>query len=190
MITDNPFIQALSFISPISDEAVKDLDAHIHYEEHSKNTELLKIGQVSHHIYFIRKGLARVYYFKDGNDVTDYFAIDNQMIGAVASLFTKQPSHKGIHLIEDSGVYKMNYDDFEKICAQHHDLERAARKMATFGMLEEQARIESILFHEAKERYLELGKQYPGLLNRCPLKYIASYLGITQVSLSRLRAEI
>jgi hypothetical protein len=67
-------------------------------------------------------------------------------------------------------------------------LERAARKMSVFGMMEGQKRIESIRFYSARERYEELERLYPGITNRAPLKYIASYLGVTQVSISRIRA--
>ena len=85
---------------------------------------------------------------------------------------------------------EVDYDSFEKLCTQYHDIERVGRKLAIFAFLEEQQRVESIRFHEAKERYNELNNKYPGLINRCPLKYIASFLGITQVSLSRIRAEV
>lgn len=181
-------IQTIHTFSPLSDSAYKALEDCVELTAHKRNTYLLKTGMVSHYMYFIKKGVARVYYEFEGMDVTDYFAIDGQFIGGVESLFTGLPSKKGIQLLEDAEVYRMKYADFEELCSQYHDIEKAGRRLATFAFLEGQQRIESIRFHEAKERYNELNKKYPGLINRCPLKYIASYLGITQVSLSRIRS--
>ncbi|MGV3597694.1 MAG: Crp/Fnr family transcriptional regulator [Bacteroidota bacterium] len=176
-------------ISPLSSESQAALSEIIEEKHYKRNTHLLKIGSVSHYMYFVNKGIARVYYVVNGMDVTDYFAIDGQFIGGVDSLFSGKPSEKGIQLLEDSAVVSINYRQFEELCNRYHDIERVGRKMAIFAFLEGQQRIESIRFHEAKERYEVLNQKYPGLINRCPLKYIASYLGITQVSLSRIRAS-
>lgn len=184
----SPLTLALAKVSPLSEIEMEALEMIVHRKQLSKNTELLKIGQVSYHMYFVGKGLVRVYYFRHEIEVTDYFAIDQQFIGGVESLFTRQPSKKAIQLIEDSDIYYFSSSDFEACCSRYHAIETAARKMATFAFLEGQQRIESIRFYSAKERYDELERKYPGISNRCPLKYIASYLNITQVSLSRIRA--
>jgi CRP-like cAMP-binding protein len=185
----NPLVQTISLISPLSEEAQVAFAEATRFRHLPKNTQLLQIGNVSHHLHFIHRGLARVYYYKDDIDVTDYFAIDNQFVGAVASLFTAAPSAKGIQLLEDADVYSLHIQDLEKLCERFHEIERAGRRMAVFGFLESQARLEGIQFLSARERYAQLERQFPGLLNRAPLKYVASYLGITQVSLSRIRAE-
>lgn len=186
----NAFINAIHAISPISQKAADALGNSVSFITVKKNTHILEPGQIAKNIYFIDKGIARAYYFFDGMDVTDYFAVESHFIGAVESLFTGAPSNKGIQVLEDSDLYFIPYSEFEKLCDVHHEIERAGRKIAIFAMLEEQRRIESIRFHESKQRYIELNQKYPGLVNRCPLKHIASYLGITQVSLSRLRAEL
>ena len=185
----NPCVEAFHHISPLSAETKEALEAVVTYRSLARNDELLAIGQVSHYLYFIHKGLARIYYYFRDVDVTTYFAADNQFLGGIDSLFTRRPSNKGIHLLEDSEIYSISYDQFENLCVRFHDLERAGRKLAIHGLLISQQRIESLRFLEAKERYIELTKQYPGLLNRAPLKHIASYLGITQVTLSRIRAQ-
>ena len=183
-------LQVMLAISPLPPETVTDLEKIIQVAPVEQHTEVLKIGQVAQGMYFINQGLARVYYQHKDLDVTDYFAIDGQFIGAVPSLFTRQPSRKAIQLIEDSTVSFVNLNNFETCCARHHDLERAARKLACFALVEEQDRIEKLRFYSAAERYRELEKKYPGISIRCPLKFIASYLGISQVSLSRIRAGI
>ncbi|HYH15700.1 MAG TPA: Crp/Fnr family transcriptional regulator [Flavisolibacter sp.] len=184
----NPFLTAIHHTSPLSAAAQEALLLNIQYKQFPKNHELLRIGQVSHYLYFIHTGLARIYYYFNELDVTTYFAMDNQFLGGIESLFTQQPSEKGIQLLEDSDVYFISYAAFEQLCLQHHVIERAGRKMAIYAFLIGQKRIESLRFHDARQRYEALEKQYPGISNRAPLKYIASYLGITQVSLSRIRA--
>jgi CRP-like cAMP-binding protein len=186
----NPIVNIFQSVGPLSEKACNDFDQIIASKTIPKNTELLEIGKRANSMFFIKTGLARAYYFHEGKDVTDYFAIDGQFIGAVPSLFTGQPSHKGIHLIEKSEVYQFKAADFEKLCGANHDLEHIARLMANFGMLEEQERIESLRFYSMKERYKLLERKYPGITNRCPLHYIASYLGTTRVSISRIRAGI
>lgn len=185
-----PIIQIFNAIGSLSEQAVADLSGIITFKKRPKGSHLLKIGHRADTMYFIERGLARAYYEHKGREVTDYFAIDGQFIGAVPSLFTGQPSKKGIQLIEDSDVYQFAASDFESLCARHHDLEHIARRMAQFGLIEEQERIESLRFNSMRERYELLERKYPGIMNRCPLRYIASYLGTTQVSISRIRSGI
>lgn len=184
----SPILQILHHLQPLSNETQEALAAMIKYKHYKKGELLVRIGQVPEYFYFITKGLARVFYVRNEMEVTDYFGIDNQFIGALPGLFSQQPSHKAIEVLEDSEIEYFSYAAFDKLCARHHDLERAARKMSIFGMIEGQKRIESIRFYSAKERYEELEKLYPGITNRAPLKDIASYLGVTQVSISRIRA--
>jgi CRP-like cAMP-binding protein len=181
-------IEVLQHLQPLSPETVVALQSIIKDKTVKKGDLLVRMGQVPQHFYFICKGLARVYYVRSEQDVTDYFAIDHQFIGALPALFSQQPSHKAIEVLEDSDIEYFSYSEFDKLCERYHDLERAARKMSVFGMLEGQKRIESIRFYSARERYEELERLYPGITNRAPLKYIASYLGVTQVSISRIRA--
>lgn len=181
-------ISLLQRLQPLSKETIVSLDAIIKQKNYGKGELLVRVGQVPENFYFVSKGLARVYYVRKGLDVTDYFAIDNQFIGALPGLFSHQPSHKAIETLEESEVEYFSYAAFDKLCERHHDLERAARKMSIVGMMEGQKRIESIRFFTAKERYEELERLYPGITNRAPLKHIASYLGVTQVSISRIRA--
>jgi len=184
----NPTLSILNHLNPLSEETQSAFLYIIKARQFKKGEMLVRIGQVPQNFFFVNKGLARVFYVRKDIEVTDYFAIDQQFIGALPALFSGQPSHKAIEALEDSDILYFSYQEFDKLCEQHHDLERAARKMTIFGMLEGQKRIESIRFLSAKERYDELEKLYPGITNRASLKHIASYLGTTQVSISRIRA--
>lgn len=155
-----------------------------------KNKDLQAIGHTCRTIYFVKNGLCRVYYFKDGVDITESFAFENTLIARVESLFTGKPSKKGIQTLEDSefigiasqALFEL-YDDFPEV-------ERLFRKIFESAYVDTVNRIESIQFHSAEERYKGLLENSPSILQRVPLKHIASYLGITQVSLSRIRAKI
>lgn len=186
----HPIIAAFSLMCPLSAETIEDFASIIACESLPKNKMLLDFGQKATSLYLIDKGLARAYYNRDDVEITYYFAIDGQLIGSVPSLFDGNPSQVAIQLIEPSDVYSFRYQDFEACCAKHHDLERAARKLSTLVMLRSQEDVESLRFHTAKERYELIEKRHPGITHRCPLKFIASYIGTSQVSLSRIRAGI
>lgn len=186
----NPIIDVFRTLAPLSIETVEKLERIMKHDVFPRNTDLLKIGERAKSIYYLKTGLARTYYFYDEKEVTDYLAMDGHFIGAVPSLINGQPSKKGIHLLEVSDVYHFLSTDFEKICAEHHDLEHLARIMVTIGMLEEQEMVESLRFYSMKQRYELLEQKYHGIMNRCPLHYIASYLGTSQVTVSRIRSGI
>ena len=184
----HPVINVLNQLWPLKEESKQAFEEIILFKKYAKTDLLLDFGGIAKNLFFIQKGLARVYYLKDDLDVTDYFALENQFVGATRSLFLGLPAKKAIELLEDSQVFYFNYQAFDQLCIKYSDLERVARKLSIYGMLEEQKRIESIRFLSARERYWELEKKYPGITNRVSLQHIASYLNTTNVSLSRIRA--
>jgi len=187
---NHPIIDTFAMMHPLSAVIREDFASIIHFQSLPKNTLLLDFGKKATTLFFIQKGLARAYYNRDGEEVTYYFAIDGQFIGAVPSLFDGRPSLSAIQLIEQSDIHYFSYLDFEDCCARHHDLERAARKLSSLVILRGLEDLESLRFYSAHERYLMVEKRHPGIMNRCPLKYIASYIGTSQVSVSRIRAGL
>jgi CRP-like cAMP-binding protein len=154
-----------------------------------KNRDLQPIGHTCRTIYFIHRGLARIYYFKDETDITESFAFENQIVVRVESLFTGKPSRKGIQMLEASEVVAINATQLFRLYDSFPDVERLFRKIFEAGYVDTVNRIESLQFHSAEERYRDLLNTSPDILKRVPLKFIASYLGITPVSLSRIRAN-
>ena len=152
-----------------------------------KNKDLQPIGHTCKTIYFINKGIARIYYFKDGIDVTENFFFENSIIARVESLFTGKPSRKAIQVLEDAEITGINANLLFKLYDSFPEIERLFRKIFEAAYVETVHRIEGIQFHTAEERYKALLLEAPDILKRVPLKYVASYLGITQVSLSRIR---
>lgn len=152
-----------------------------------KNTDLQPIGHTCKTIYFIKQGVARIYYLKDGIDITESFSFEGQIIARVESLFTGKPSRKAIQVIEDTELVAINTTLLFKLYDQFPEIERLFRLIFESAYVDTVNRIEGIQFHTAEERYKALIKEAPDVLKRVPLKYVASYLGITQVSLSRIR---
>lgn len=154
-----------------------------------KNEILQPFGHTCKTIYFIESGIARIYYYKDGTDITELFAFEGNIIARVESLFTGRPSQKAIQTLEDSEIIAINAVQLFKLYDSYPQIERLFRLIFENAYVDTVNRIESIQFHSAEERYLSLMKE-TDIVKRIPLKHVASYLGITQVSLSRIRASI
>ena len=152
-----------------------------------KGKDLQPIGHACKTIYFINKGVARIYYYKEENDVTESFAFENNIIARVESLFTGKPSRKAIQIVEDAEVVAINSNQLFNLYDTFPGIERLFRKIFEAAYVDTIHRIEGIQFHTAEERYKALLNEAPNILQRVPLKFVASYLGITQVSLSRIR---
>lgn len=153
-----------------------------------KNKDLQPIGHTCRTIYFISKGVGRIHYFKDGIDITESFAFENNIIARIESLFTGRPSRKAIQILEDSEIIAVNASALFMLYDRFPEIERLFRKIFETAYVETVNRVEAIQFHTAEERYHILLEQAPDVIKRIPLKHIASYLGITQQSLSRIRA--
>lgn len=185
----NPFLRFITNVAPLSDEAADALAACVMSVTLPKNAVLLAEGKVCDHIYFVEEGVLRLFYNRDDRNVTDYFCFAGQLIGGIDSFFSRLPSRKAIDVVADCRLHGVRYDDLERLYAQHHDLEHIGRLLAAEAFLSMQRRLYSLQFHPAKERYDDLIRRNPAILQQVPLQHIASYLGITQVTLSRIRAQ-
>lgn len=175
--------------SPLSLEAKEAISKISTIVKVKKNLDLQPIGHTCKTIYFLKKGVARIYYFKEDIDITESFAFENNIVVRFESLFAGQPSKKGIQTIEDSEFIAINAGQLSKLYDNFPEIDRLFRKIAEAQLVENINRVESIQFNTAEERYKSLIKEAPDVLKRVPLKYVASFLGITPVSLSRIRGQ-
>lgn len=182
-------LQYLKHFNPLSESAEQ---AIINISKEiciSKNKDLQSIGHTCKTIYFLNSGMARIYYFKDGIDITENLAFENNIIARVESLFSGKPSRKAIQIIEDAELVAIDANKLFNLYDTFPEIERLFRKIFEAAYVNTINRIESIQFHTAEERYNLLINEAPDVLQRVPLKYVASYLGITQQSLSRIRSR-
>jgi CRP-like cAMP-binding protein len=155
----------------------------------AKGRDLQPIGHTCRTIYINVQGLLRIYYLKDGIDITESFEKENSVVARVESLFSGRASRKGIQAVEDTTYVAISAPPLFELYDLFPSLERMFRKVFEAGYVKTVNRLESLQFHTAEERYQQLLTEEPALLQRAPLKHIASYLGMTQVSLSRIRAQ-
>lgn len=176
-------------IYQISDEAKHALEKIITYKTYQRNDVIQEIGSKCRTVYVLNKGCARIFYLKDGNDITEHFAFENELIVRAESLFSGKPTSKGIQAIAETTLVGIDSKLLFELYDKHHDIERLFRLVFEKEYVNTIKRIESLQFKSAKERYLEL-LETTDYVQKIPLKYIATYLGITQVSLSRIRADL
>jgi CRP-like cAMP-binding protein len=180
--------KAVHAISPLSAESSHAFMDAWKYWKTPKDFYLLKENSVSDYIYFIKKGVARIYYYKNGKEITEWLALDEQFFLSITSFFQRTPSYLIIQTIEPSEVYGIHHDDFMSLADKYHDVERLLRKMVTRSLILSQVRMDSIQFESAQQRYEKLLERSPQIVQRVPLTYIASFLGITLETLSRIRS--
>lgn len=182
--------QTLDQIHKLSDESKAAFAAITQTRELPKGFTLLHPGAVCNHMFFIQKGLSRTFYLKDGKDVTDWISLENTFAVSIISFITRQPDRRGIELLEDSTIIEIPYVQLEQLYPKYRDIETLGRLLSNFGLVQLQMRFDELHFASAAERYKKFVERNPSALQRVPLGIIASFLGITQETLSRIRAQI
>jgi CRP-like cAMP-binding protein len=181
--------KAIESISKLSPESKTDYLAAWKHWNIPKDHLLLREHTVSDYFYFIEKGVARIYYHKNDKEVTEWIAMDEQFFLSITSFFERKPSHLIIQIVEASEVYGIHYNDFMALADKYHDVEKLLRKMVTRSLILSQIRMDSIQFETAQQRYERLLNVSPNIIQRVPLSYIASFLGVTLETLSRIRSQ-
>lgn len=173
--------------SPISNECQQEFSANSKINTFKKGEIVVREGQFSKKGFLIVQGCSRAYYLKDGKDISDWFTFENQIMASIVSFFSKEPSPHYVEFIEDSTVIEFTKDTVDILSNKYHDFERFINKVVTETMLGLCERLYTIQFNKAEDRYKHLLTIYPDITNRIPLTHIASYLGITLETLSRIR---
>lgn len=173
--------------SPLSKACQQEFLANSKVSMFKRGEIVVRQGQFSKKAYLIVKGCSRAYYLKDGKDISDWFTFENQFMAPIVSFFSEKPSPHYVEFIEDSTVLEFSKDTMDELKNKHHDFERFISLVVTETMLGLCERLYTIQFNKAVERYNHLLSIYPYITNRIPLTHIASYLGITLETLSRIR---
>lgn len=153
-------------------------------------TILLRDGQMAVKAWFISTGTARAYYVKEGKDISDWFAFDREFVTAPDSFLGGMPSPHYIELLSESVLLEFPREELLYACDHNTELGRLLRVILTRTLLRLQQRMVSVQFESATQKYRNLLQLRPDITQRVPLGHIASYLGITQETLSRIRARI
>lgn len=165
----------------------------IQYESRkiSKHEFLLQQGEICRNTFFVEKGLLRMYSIdKNGKEHIIQFAPENWLMGDRSSLYFNEKSKYFIEAVEDSEILFLNPDFFSKLLEEFPNSIEKNDLIIQKHVKSLQDRINSLLGETAEERYMKFTKMYPDLMMRVPQWMIASYLGITPESLSRVRKEL
>ncbi len=156
-------------------------------------TLLLQEGEISCNAYYIEKGMARAWYNNDGKDVTFQFFLENTMFSSLESFKKGLPSMVSFETIEPCILYKINRSDVEAFLEEVYE-NPELRNLFMDALFERifdyMKHFFSFIKDTPQQRYLNLVRQKPEIIKRVPQHYIASYLGITTVHLSRIKSKI
>ena len=187
---DNAIQQYFKQTFNISDKDWDFLASKIYKCEYKKKTTLLKIGKIENYVYFIEKGVIRYFIPKEETDITIGFNFQNEFGSSYDSFLTKTPSSYQIETLTDSILWKLTYEDLQEIYHKTDIGNIIGRIMIEELFKNKSKRLISLLNTTAEERYIDLLSEHPHIVQLIPLKYIASYIGITPQALSRIRRRI
>lgn len=155
-----------------------------------RKKDLLVSGQTCDYLYFINTGCLRSFYIDSkGSEHIYQIRMDNSWISDLQSFFSQSPSKYNIEALEDSNLLRISHDGFEKLLTDIPRLERYFRILFQKAYVNTLKRLNSTMWETALDRYNEMLNENPEIFQRVPLIYIASYLGITPESLSRIRRQ-
>lgn len=185
----NEFIDFCEKVSPIDENTRSELQSILEIKSVKKNQFLARSGSPSKDFYFIKNGLVKLCFNGDGKEFIMRFFEEKHLLADIESFTKNKYSKYEIVALEDTDYISFSFYEFERLCAKHHNMETFFRKFMTIANLNMIDRISEILEEDAKKRYENFITKKPQLLERISLGDLSNYLGITQVSLSRIRAK-
>ncbi|MFC4632950.1 Crp/Fnr family transcriptional regulator [Dokdonia ponticola] len=159
-------------------------------KEVPKNQILFYPEKVNHKYLFIEEGLLRGYRIIDGKEYTHHFYVSNWFATDFKSYLTNKPSEIYIETLTDAVYYEFDKKDLLRLYSEHHALEKLGRIIAEKAYLFTVEKLTNMQTLDLKERYQNLVEQNPALFQSVPQKYIASYIGVSEQSLSRIKNNI
>ncbi|HRI25098.1 MAG TPA: Crp/Fnr family transcriptional regulator [Ferruginibacter sp.] len=183
-------IRHISAYYPLSNGALNSLHDCFDKITLAKNEHLLTQGTVCRNLYFLEKGALRGYYNLDGKEVTHWFGFENDFVTSFHSFITGLAAVENIQLLEGSILWAISKERLTTLFNQYHEIERLVRITYEKYYIRLEERFVNAQFRTAAERYENLLQQSPHILERVPLGCVASYLGISQETLSRIRSRL
>ena len=182
-------ISILNQFANISEQAKNEILGKVLIKEFVKGSYIVEQGKTCKYLYFIKSGFLRGFYLKDGKEITSWFASQNDAVTSMYSFITQKPSFETIEILEDSTLFEISYKNVQLFIKKYPEFNLIGRLLTEKSYIELEERTMSLQFQTATERYLKLLQQQPQLLQKASLGMIASYLGISQETLSRIRKK-
>lgn len=184
------FIQTHLVHFPVNPQGLAEIVSHFEEETLAKNEFLLKQGRVSQY-YFLAEGFARAFTFDaDGHEITTGFYSGGRVVFEVASFFLRSPSTENIQCLTDCRVYSTTFEKLNTLFHSMPEFREFGRAILVREFVAHKQHTLSMINKRAEERYIHLLATHREIFQHAQLRHIASYLGITDTSLSRIRKEI
>lgn len=188
-ITMENIIRRMRELYPISDEALNLFTACLKKQTIAPKTIIIQSGKLNRNVYFIEKGLTRSFTLFDGKEITSWFSMEGDAACSSFSLYRNQPGFESVETLEETEAYVITTQQLTELYNKYIDIANWARVLQQENFLLLQDIHIARLHLSATERYQKMMKEFPNICNRVNLGYIASFLGITLPSLSRIRAS-
>jgi CRP-like cAMP-binding protein len=179
------------FLNTLSSDDVFDFLKHTRFIQLNAGEIFLKEGSLKSEVYFITKGLIRTYFVDEkGNEITNMLRYENQVFASYEAVFFKQPSRFNFQALEATDLLAIDLNDLQQVLNSNSKFDTGRRYFVTNSLAESLSALDDFILLSPEKRYLKFLNEHPELLNRVPIKYIANVLGITPVSLSRIRKRV
>ncbi len=185
-----PLIAALNYLHPLTPDMENFFRTHVVPCTFRRGQLLLKAGSMCNHVYFIRKGAVRGYIREDQKDITTWITVENELVTSIYSLDLDQPATENMEAVEDCELLALTYTDLNKLYKQCPEFNVVTRKLLQQYYRDAEGRAYIARLTNAENKYRHFLNKSSHLANRIPLKLIASYLGMTLETLSRVRKKI
>lgn len=182
-------IEHLNNIHPLSPGLIKDIWEFGQIKEYKKDDLILKEGGVANYTSYVLKGAVRSYYIKDDEEITTKFLQEGSYVTSTYSYFSRKPGNENIIALEDVTLASYHYDHMQEMYKNHLEFNIYGRKFTELYLYSAEIELYNLRKTKAEDRYRYFVKHYPQLMQRAPLKHIATYLGMSLETLSRIRAQ-
>jgi len=185
------FINVLQSITPLPDHQMEKLVKIFRPSSLSVGQFFMQAGEIPTQIGFVVSGLMRLYYVNSaGVEFTKAFCPENHFVAAYSALLLNQPARFFIEALEDTSLLVADYQAYHQLCAEHDCWQTINHRLVEGLFIKKEKREAELLLDDATTRYQTFLAEYPDLENRVKQYHIASYLGISPVSLSRIRKSL
>lgn len=181
--------QVLDRVVILSKQQQENVRRFFKYQEFPKDSLILNADEICNHLYFVVEGIVRQYYCFEGKEMTSRFAFEEDFTFAPSSFILRKPSQEMISCISNCKFFVITYEGLQYLYDNDPDWNRIGRLLIEHYFIELEERAFLMKAQTASERYDDLMQRYPDLVDRVKLGHLASYLGITQETLSRIRAR-
>ncbi|GAB3246864.1 Crp/Fnr family transcriptional regulator [Larkinella harenae] len=184
-------INYLLQFSNLNQQQIDLIKSKVVFKEIRKDGYFHEAGKIPREIIFLTEGVMRVcYYNNKGDEITKYFIDENNFLADINSYNQEIPSTEYIQAVTDCTYFVFSKNAMKELSMTIIEWDAIVAKITAKGLADKVNKISPMMAEDAKERYLSFLEKFPQLANRVPLSYLASYLGITQSSLSRIRKNI